>query len=202
MGIFKPSRDSERREWGTAMGAVFTDLSFRRMSPADLPLVHEWHQREHVRRWWTEKETYEKVAGYHLPAIEGQEPTQSYLIMLGTRPVGFIQTYLISDYPEWEKLIHVGPGVAGVDLFIGERELTGTGLGTEVLRRFAGEIVFAAPSTTACVADQDVENQASIRAFEKAGFRRLGEFLDPDDDRMHFLVRLDRENAVTLSASA
>jgi len=172
---------------------MFSDLSFRRMIAADLPLVHEWHQREHVRRWWTEKETYEKVSGYHLPAIDGREPTQSYLIELGGRSVGFIQTYLISDYPEWEELIRVGPGVAGVDLFIGELELTGKGLGTEVLRRFTREIVFAAPATTACVADQDVENAASIRAFEKAGFRRLTQFVDPDDNRMHYLVRLDRD---------
>ena len=66
-------------------------------------------------------------------------------------------------------------------------------LGVEVLRRFVGDVVFARPETTACIADPDVRNTASIRAFEKAGFRRVGEFLEPEDGQLHALVRLDRE---------
>jgi RimJ/RimL family protein N-acetyltransferase len=37
-----------------------------------------------------------------------------------------------------------------------------------------------------------VENAPSIRAFEKAGFRVVGEFVDPGDGKRHALVRLDR----------
>ena len=81
--------------------------------------------------------------------------------------------------------------MAGVDLFLAEEELTGKGLGTEVLRRFVRDVVFARPETSACVAGPDARNAASLRAFEKAGFRRVRDFLE--DGRLHALVRRERE---------
>ena len=81
------------------------------MRAVDLSRLHEWLQRPHVRRWWREGETYEEVVEHYLPSIEGREPTQLYLIALEARPVGFIQTYLVSDYPEWETLVRVGASV-------------------------------------------------------------------------------------------
>jgi aminoglycoside 6'-N-acetyltransferase len=169
------------------------EIGFRPLGRDDLGLMHEWLRRPHVRRWWDEQETYEDVARHYLPAIEGREPTDLYLILLDSQPVGFIQSYLVADHPDFAARIGLGAGVAGVDLFVGEEELTGQGLGTEVLRAFVRDVVFAEPGTTACIADPDVRNTASIRAFEKAGFRRAGEFVDPEDGQLHAVVRLDRE---------
>jgi aminoglycoside 6'-N-acetyltransferase len=168
------------------------NVAFRPLRRADLRLMHEWLQREHVRRWWDDHETYEDVVEHYLPALEGGRPVDLYLILLDATPVGFIQTYLVGDHPEYAERVGVGAGVAGVDLFIGEEDLTGQGLGVEVLRRFVGDVVFAVPATSACIADPDVRNTASIRAFAKAGFRRVGEFFDPSDGERHALLRLDR----------
>jgi RimJ/RimL family protein N-acetyltransferase len=83
--------------------------------------------------------------------------------------------------------------VAGVDLFVAEPELTGRGFGSEALRRFMADIVFSDPGIHACIGDPDAENVASLRAFGKAGFRVVGQFVDPsDDDRVHALLRLER----------
>ena len=168
-------------------------IGFRALEQSDLCLLHEWLQRDHVRRWWDEHRTYGDVVGHYLPAIEGRDPTDHYLILLDGRPVGFVETYLVSDHPEYAHVVRVGEGVAGVDLFIAEEGLTGKGLGSEVLRRFVSEVVFAEPATIACVAGPDARNAASIRAFEKAGFRAAREFEDPSDGQVHLLVRLDRE---------
>ena len=69
---------------------------------------------------------------------------------------------------------------------------TGSGLGTYVIRTFASEVVFARAETRACVADPDVRNLSSIRAFEKAGFTSVATFVDPEDDEVHAVMRLDR----------
>jgi aminoglycoside 6'-N-acetyltransferase len=167
-------------------------LEFRRMSADDLRQMYGWLQRDHVRRWWSKRETYDEVVEHYLPAIEGREPTDLYLILLEDRPIGFIETYLVSDYPEYAELIGLGQGVAGVDLFIAEEELTGKGIGTDALRAFTRDVVFTRPATVACVADPDVRNAASIRAFEKSGFRSVEEFVDPTDGETHALLRLDR----------
>ena len=167
-------------------------VGFRPLRQADLRLMFEWLRREHVRRWWDDHETYDDVVEHYLPSLEGRKPTDLYLILLDERPVGFIQTYLVADHPEYAELVGVGAGVSGVDLFIADEELTGKGLGPEVLRQFVNDVVFAEPATIACIADPDLRNTASIRAFEKAGFRPVGEFFDPSDGERHALVRLER----------
>jgi aminoglycoside 6'-N-acetyltransferase len=168
-------------------------LGFRALSASDLPLLYEWLQRDHVRRWWTDRETYEEVVEHYLPSIEGSDPTDLYLILVGDRRAGFIQSYRVSDYPEYQELVAVEDGVAGVDLLIGERDLIGRGVGSEALARFVRDVVFSDPGIHACIADPDAENRASLRVFEKAGFRTVRGFADPEDrNRLHMLVRLDR----------
>jgi RimJ/RimL family protein N-acetyltransferase len=168
-------------------------IGFRPLTASDLPLLYEWLQREHVRRWWTDHETYDEVVQHYLPEIEESRPTARYLILLADEPGGFIQTYRVSDHPEYRGLVAVEDGVAGVDLLIGERDLTGLGLGSQALHRFVRDIVFSDPEIHACIADPDAENLASLRAFEKAGFRVVRRFVDPTDhDRLHALLRLDR----------
>ena len=52
--------------------------------------------------------------------------------------------------------------------------------------------VFAKPATKACIADPDVRNEASIRAFEKAGFVRVGVFEVPGEPAPQQLLRIER----------
>jgi RimJ/RimL family protein N-acetyltransferase len=168
-------------------------ISFRLMTRDDLPLVHEWHQRPHIVRWWTVRKTFEETENHYLPTIEGTEPTQHYVALLDGEPLGMVQTYLVSDYPDYAALIEEGEGTAGLDLFIGDEALTGQGLGTEMIQRFVEEIVFARRETVACTADPAVRNTASLRAFEKAGFRKVRELVDPQDGELHALVRRERD---------
>jgi aminoglycoside 6'-N-acetyltransferase len=163
-------------------------IDFRPLAAEDLPLVDDWLRRPHVERWWYPDET---TIPETLDAIEGRDPSDHYLILLDDRPVGMIQTYLVSDYPEWDEILHVGAGVAGVDLFIGEEERIGQGLGVEILRAFVRDIVFARPKTHACVAGVEPGNTRSLRAFEKAGF--VPGVLYEEEGRPHRLMRLDRE---------
>jgi aminoglycoside 6'-N-acetyltransferase len=165
-------------------------IEFAAMTADDLALFHEWLQRPHVKRWWRDRETYEDVVEQYLPSIEGREPTDHYLIVLDSRPIGVIQTYLVSDYPEWDAIVEAGDGVAGVDLAIGEETMVGRGLGPRILAEFARDIVFARPGTVACVATVEEANRRSWRAFEKAGFRHVRDV--EEDGLPHRLMRLDR----------
>ena len=167
-------------------------ISFTPLGVDDLLQIHTWLRRPHVARWWREdEETYDYVLSHYVPAIEGRDPTDNYLIVADGRPVGMIQTYLVFDYPEWESLLHVGPGVAGVDIFIGEEDAVGRGLGPEVLRAFVADVVFAKVETHAVVAGIEPENTRSLRAFERAGFRFALDYVE--EGRPHRLLRLDRD---------
>ena len=165
-------------------------IVFEPLQREDLPLLREWLEREHVRRWWRERD--ESLAHYE-DAIAGRDPTDNFLIVLDGRPVGMIQTYVVGDYPDWEAIVQVGPGVAGVDLMIGEVDLTGRGIGPRILEQFARDVVFARPETQALVASIDEDNRRSWRAFEKAGFTHVRAV--EEEGRPHRLMRLDRRYA-------
>jgi RimJ/RimL family protein N-acetyltransferase len=81
-------------------------------------------------------------------------------------------------------------GVAGVDLLIGEEDAVGRGLGPEVLRAFMSDVVFVQEGTHACVAGVEPGNARSLRAFEKAGFRVVGDY--EEEGVPHRLLRLER----------
>jgi aminoglycoside 6'-N-acetyltransferase len=101
-----------------------------------------------------------------------------------------IETYLVSDHPDWEEVVRVGPGVAGVDLLIGEPDLIGRGLGPAILAQSTSEVVFADSDTHAVVAAVEEPNRRSWRAFEKAGFKHVRAV--EENGLPHRLMRLDR----------
>ena len=119
------------------------------------------------------------------------------MIVLDGLDVGFIQTYLISDHTEYAALLDVGDGVAGLDLLLADERSTGRGHGTEVIRAFVRDVVFSNPGTIACVADPEAGNTASVRAFENAGFRRVKEFVDPEEGTTNALMRRERDAQAT-----
>ena len=115
------------------------------------------------------------------------------MILEDEQPVGMIQTYRVGDHPEWGELIGAEPEAAGVDLFVGEPDAVGRGLGPAILREFARAVVFAGPETTAAVATVEEANRRSWRAFEKAGFRHVRDV--EEDGLPHRLMRLERRYA-------
>jgi aminoglycoside 6'-N-acetyltransferase len=159
-------------------------IEFAPLTEDDLPQIEEWLRREHVAHWWRD-DISESLVEYRA-ALEGREPTDHYLIVVDGRPIGMIQTYLVSDYPEWEAVVEVGPDVAGVDIMIGEEELIGRGLGPQILAAFVRDHVKA----SAVVATVEEPNRRSWRAFEKAGFRHVRDV--EEDGVPHRLMRLDR----------
>jgi aminoglycoside 6'-N-acetyltransferase len=163
-------------------------IEFEPLRKAHLPLVRTWLGREHVRRWW--RDPIEESLAEYEQAIDGLDPTDMYLIVVDRRPVGMIQTYLAADHPDWEEIVQVGEGVAGVDLLIGEDELAGHGLGPRILEAFVEDVAFARFGTHACIATVEEPNRRSWRAFEKAGFRRVRDV--EEQGRPHRLMRLDR----------
>jgi RimJ/RimL family protein N-acetyltransferase len=166
-------------------------IRFTPLTRDDLVRLHAWMQKPHVAAWWRGPETLEQVVADHLPSIDGMEPSYHYLIVVDGRTVGMIQWYLVADFPEWEEILGVGEGVAGVDLLIGEEDAVGRGLGPQILRAFISEVVFAKEGTVAVVAGVEPGNTRSLRAFEKAGF--LFAFDYEEEGRPHRLLRLERD---------
>ena len=144
-------------------------IAFRPFTRDDFPLLLDWFRRDHVRRWWyDEPTTLDGMEAEYGAVVDGREPTDAYVILLDGRPIGFVQSYRAADYAEaWP--VDAPPGAVGLDLLIGEPELTGRGLGAEILRLYAARL-FESPEVTQMIAGVELTNERSLRAFEKAGF--------------------------------
>jgi aminoglycoside 6'-N-acetyltransferase len=166
-------------------------IRFRPLQESDLPQIEAWLRTEHVAQWW--RDPLEIAVEKRQAALEGRRDVEHYVILEDRRPVGLIQTYRVADHPDWGDLVGVEPEAAGVDLFVGEPDAVGRGLGPEILREFARTVVFSHPETTAVVATVEEANRRSWRAFEKAAFRHVR---DVDEDGVrHRLMRLERRYA-------
>ena len=145
-------------------------ITFRPVQHEDIPDLHRWRNEPHVLQWWYEDDdsepTLEVVAKNYGPDYDDKE--HRYIIERDGRSIGYIQMYLLSDWPDYAKLIQEEG--AGIDLFIGEPDLINKGIGTEVIDRFVEDVVFADASIAQCVIDPEIRNRAAIRAYEKAGF--------------------------------
>jgi aminoglycoside 6'-N-acetyltransferase len=158
-------------------------IRFRPLEDADLPQVEAWLRAEHVAEWWRDP----------LEIAVEQRDVERYVILEDERPVGMIQTYRVGDHTEWGELIGAEPEAAGVDLFVGEPDAVGRGLGPEILREFERTVVFARPETTAAVATVEEANTRSWRAFERAAFTHVRDV--EEDGLPHRLMRLERRYA-------
>ncbi len=111
-------------------------------------------------------------------------------------PIGYIHYYNVHD-DEWESELGAAGGAlpdscAGVDLYIGELEFIGKGIGSKALEQFVNENVF--PKFEYAFVDPNPANTGAIKAYSKAGFYEIGKPRDAKDIWMikasDFMVKL------------
>ncbi|MGI5479998.1 GNAT family N-acetyltransferase [Streptomyces lavendofoliae] len=161
-----------------------------RAEGADLDLVHGWMQSAHIDAFWHQawprERWYEEIAG-HLAG----DAILPVLVDLDGRPFAYIEVYrVVRDRlaGHYARLPHD----LGVHIAIGEESRTGKGLGRALLRDLAEGLLAADPRCARVVAEPDVTNAPSLRAFEAAGFRPAGEVSFPDKTAA-LMVRPRRE---------
>jgi aminoglycoside 6'-N-acetyltransferase len=146
--------------------------AFRAMTADDLPTIKRWLAEPHVRQWWGDPaEQYALVSGdFDEPAMD------QYIVSLDGRDFGYLQCY---DLTAWNCGFGEHPkGTRGIDLFIGDVGMIEHGHGSALIRAFADEqLSRAAPRM---VTDPDPKNLRALRAYENAGFTRVGMVDTPD----------------------
>ena len=164
-------------------------LGFRPLERADFPLLSEWLAAPHVATWWREDPDPARIVAKYAPCVDGDEPTEIFVVEGDGEPIGLIQRYRIADYPDWERAVAVGSvprDAVGMDYLIGVESLVGRGLGPRIIDGFVVEAWSRYPDARAVVVDVLQANARSWRALEKAGFRRSWagtiQSDDPSDD--------------------
>ena len=156
------------------------DVGLIEFTVEDLPLVADWVGRDHVRRWWGDPER-------SLAELKSQK--KRAIIAAGNVKVGLV----VWAHPPRGELDEAGlhdvsEEVIDIDIMIGEPDALGRGVGTRAIRLVADRI-FRQNDVAHIIAATSTANTASIRAFEKAGFRSEREFDDPQCGRCLLMIR-------------
>jgi RimJ/RimL family protein N-acetyltransferase len=163
-------------------------FSFRPLRRDDFPTLLEWLSRPHVREWWGWPTTPEEVEADYAPTLDPGSPHRAYLAILDGEPLGFIQSYDVMGAQEdgwWPD--ETDPGARGIDQFLADEHRLGRGLGSAMVRAFVDRL-FEDPAVTKVQTDPSPDNARAIRAYEKAGFSRVG-VLDTPDGPALLMVR-------------
>jgi aminoglycoside 6'-N-acetyltransferase len=130
------------------------ELVLRPLRPEDADELRRIHRTPEVARWWD-------LPGESFPWDESQS-TRLTIVVDGA-VAGLIQFWEETE-PKYRH--------AGIDLFL-DPAVHGRGFGTEAVRRVA-RLLMDERGHHRVTIDPAVENVAAVRAYEKAGFRRVG----------------------------
>ena len=70
-------------------------VQFNPLQERDLPMLREWLLRPHVAAWWGPAESIDDLRGDYLDGIEQPGATRAFIANLASRPIGFIQCYVV-----------------------------------------------------------------------------------------------------------
>ena len=170
-------------------------IAFRPLAEDDFALLFAWLARSHVKRWYApEPSSYLELTARYRPRTQADNPVRAFIIRIDDADAGYIQKYPLDPFPEYRRSLGLEgePGVMGMDLFLADEWRTGRGLGSFVIRRFVLDEVLANPAVTACIAGPHEGNAQSIRAFERAGFRRW-KAIENEAGERECVLRRDRD---------
>ena len=121
-----------------------------------------------MAEWWDDAEQELAEIREHMDSVS----VEPLIVELDGKPIGYLQSYdphLEDDHPYNDQPF----GTLGLDLSIGEPELVGVGHGSTLLAQFVDELF--REGTPRVIIDPDPANARAIRAYEKAGFKPVGE---------------------------
>ena len=155
---------------------------FTPLQECHFPLLLKWLETPHVKAWWDQDVVWtpELVTKRFGTYVQGykilkniKKPMHGFIICIDDKEIGYIQYYNAYDFPREQGYVIEGlpQNMASIDLFIGEEEFIGKGLGPVIMMQFFKDHI--ASVYDACFVDPDTTNTSAIRAYEKAGFKRV-----------------------------
>lgn len=166
-------------------------ITFRPLTEHDLPLLHWWFQKPHVKKWYANGQFFslDMIERKYLARINNSE-IANYIIDANAAPIGYIQFYKVERFlPEGigdynHPLFHkYHPAqLVGIDLFIAENDYLHKGYGCQIIDDFI--IKYLIGKFQAVVVDPKKDNMIAISFFRKNGFTSI----QIEEDNEHIIM--------------
>jgi RimJ/RimL family protein N-acetyltransferase len=155
-------------------------IEFRRLVESDLPALVVWMAAEHAQPWFgDEPRTPELAREHYRNELDGTSATRMWIVVHDGVDIGYLQDYPVVAYDDYAVRVQDLTAIA-FDYLIGVPELTGRGIGAEMITQFCRDVLCRDyPEAPRFVASPDVRNARSIRVLEKCGFTQ-GLWIQPE----------------------
>ncbi len=153
-----------------------------------------WLNKPFVSTWYCKDDEFHifgNVRKAYLPNTQSDSKTESFIIVYNNKQIGYIQTYRIIDYPEYNKYVETDEKSAGLDIFIGEDDFLHKGNGSKIIHQFLYDITFKIPGVSNCIICPEPNNKSAICTYEKVGFKFLKIIQLPEESEPEYLMKLD-----------
>jgi aminoglycoside 6'-N-acetyltransferase len=138
----------------------------------DYGWVARWLTEERVLAFYEGRDNpfpLDKVKQKYAPRVLAEEGVTPCIMEHECHPIGYLQFYP-ADPKEYQ--FDERGTIFALDLFIGEPDYWGRGLGTQFLRLLLCYL-FEQRGADWVILDPHVDNARAIRSYEKCGFRKL-----------------------------
>jgi lysine N-acyltransferase len=153
-------------------------FDLRSAGASDAEQIAQWMAQPHIQQWWHQDWSVERWAE-ELEEQSAGEHSLPCVVAVDAEDFGYVELYRV----RLDRLAEYYPSGEhdwGVHVAIGDPARAGRGLGRRLLRALADALLVADPACERVVAEPDVRNTPSVRAFAAAGFDRFGELQLPD----------------------
>lgn len=153
------------------------DVAFVPVSDQDTEMLLGWLATPEVRKWWGDPEAELKLIKNSKGSGTGD--ADCYIVKIDNTPTGFIQSWDPDKLDEkWlleePWLRDVQSGALGIDIFIGEPNMIGKGVGSRIISEFCKKLF--SDGANRLLIDPDAKNERAIRAYAKVGFTTYDEY--------------------------
>lgn len=158
-------------------------ISERPLARADFGDLGRWLAESHVSSWWDPRHDQEFLESKYGPRIDGDEPTEVFIVELDGRPVGLFQWCPADQYAWWPTDLGLADRAVVIDALIGEPTTVGRGTGSALLDLIVSRLTTRYPEARRVLACPAAANAAPCRVLEKGGFQLVHEGELERDDR-------------------
>ena len=179
-------------------------MNFKPLSPDDYPLICKWRNSPEVRKWYYDYDdpnrvyTPEYISAYHECKASENSRLGQYIIVLDDSKAGFVQCYLVIDYPDYNHYVRADDTTAAVDIFLAPDFLY-KGYGSRIMQSFLTKLVFSGILFFAdkCLIGPEPSNTSAIRMYKKAGFSYRKTVQIPGEKEPEYIMMLHRDELVS-----
>ena len=171
-------------------------LTFTPLLPMQESLIVDWLKKPHVNEWYHGEGLQNTIKG--IKVFLSTEPNRfdAWVGYCDGVPISFLMTFTLTEEdmkdPECHqaKWMEVGKKMIGLDLLIGEEKYLGQGLATPLITEFISQIH---PDKDIIFIDPETSNSKAIHVYEKAGFKKIDDFIASWHPVPHILMMLKKE---------